>query len=141
MEAASCAGRKRLVSKKKSKRRVSSGKAEDKAVFAYFTTSEGTPFLFDSSALIPHGVRTPCLGTISTPGTRTQQDARARVQSTTDKHQSLLEFLILAFYGFAEPRVGKVHFAHLLLRSPDETDVAQSQLTLRTFPMPVWSLS
>ena len=80
---------------------------------AGFTASERTPFLFESSALIPHGVKTPCLGTISTPGTRTQQDARACVQSTTNKHQSLLEFLILAFYGIAEPRVGKVHFAHL----------------------------
>src|SRR5262249_57773178 len=34
----------------------------------------------------------------------------------TDKHQSLLKFLFLAFYAFAEPRGGKVHFAPLRLR-------------------------
>jgi hypothetical protein len=33
----------------------------------------------------------------------------------TDKHQSVLKFLFLAFYGFAEPRGGKVHFAPLRL--------------------------
>ena len=34
----------------------------------------------------------------------------------TDKHQSLLKFLFLAFYGFAERRGGKVHFAPLRLQ-------------------------
>jgi Uma2 family endonuclease len=34
----------------------------------------------------------------------------------TDKHQSVLKFLVLAFYGFAEPRGGKVHFAPLRLQ-------------------------
>ena len=34
----------------------------------------------------------------------------------TDKHQSVLEFLFLAFFGFVEPRGGKVHFAPLRLR-------------------------
>jgi Uma2 family endonuclease len=34
----------------------------------------------------------------------------------TDKHQSVLKFLFLAFYGFAEPRGGKVHFAPLRLQ-------------------------
>jgi Uma2 family endonuclease len=34
----------------------------------------------------------------------------------TDKHQSLLKFLFLAFYGFTEARGGKVHFAPLRLR-------------------------
>ena len=34
----------------------------------------------------------------------------------TDKHQSLLKFLFLAFYGFAEFRGGKVHFAPLRLQ-------------------------
>jgi Uma2 family endonuclease len=34
----------------------------------------------------------------------------------TDKHQSVLKFLFLAFYGFAESRGGKVHFAPLRLR-------------------------
>jgi hypothetical protein len=29
----------------------------------------------------------------------------------TDKHQSVLKFLFLAFYRFAQPRGGKVHFA------------------------------
>ena len=29
----------------------------------------------------------------------------------TDKHQSVLTFLFLAFYRFARPRGGKVHFA------------------------------
>src|SRR5262245_8032154 len=39
----------------------------------------------------------------------------------TDKHQSILKFLFLAFYGFAEPRGGKVHFAPLRLRiRPDK---------------------
>src|SRR5512135_1014298 len=34
----------------------------------------------------------------------------------TDKHQNVLEFLFLAFYGFAKPRGGKVHFAPLRLQ-------------------------
>jgi Uma2 family endonuclease len=34
----------------------------------------------------------------------------------TDKHQSVLQFLFLAFYAFAEPRGGKVHFAPLRLQ-------------------------
>src|SRR5580698_3185556 len=34
----------------------------------------------------------------------------------TDKHQSVLKFLFLAFFGFAEPRGGKVHFAPLRLQ-------------------------
>ena len=34
----------------------------------------------------------------------------------TDKHQSLLGFLFLAFHGFLEPRGGKVQFAPLRLR-------------------------
>ena len=34
----------------------------------------------------------------------------------TDKHQSVLEFLFLAFLDFVEPRGGKVHFAPLRLR-------------------------
>src|SRR5271156_5858591 len=34
----------------------------------------------------------------------------------TDKHQSLLKFLFLAFYGFVESRGGKVHFAPLRLQ-------------------------
>ena len=34
----------------------------------------------------------------------------------TDKHQSILKFLLLAFLGFAEPRGGKVHFAPLRLQ-------------------------
>jgi len=34
----------------------------------------------------------------------------------TDKHQNVLEFLFLAFYGFVKPRGGKVHFAPLRLR-------------------------
>jgi Uma2 family endonuclease len=34
----------------------------------------------------------------------------------TDQHQSLLKFLFLAFYGFAESRGGKVHFAPLRLQ-------------------------
>jgi Uma2 family endonuclease len=34
----------------------------------------------------------------------------------TDKHQSVLKFLFLAFYGFAEHRGGKVHFAPLRLQ-------------------------
>ncbi len=34
----------------------------------------------------------------------------------TDKHQSVLKFLFLAFYGFAEPRGGKVQFAPLRLQ-------------------------
>ena len=34
----------------------------------------------------------------------------------TDKHQSILEFLYLAFYQFIKPRGGKVHFAALRLR-------------------------
>ncbi len=34
----------------------------------------------------------------------------------TDKHQSVLGFLFLAFYGFAGARGGKVHFAPLRLR-------------------------
>jgi hypothetical protein len=29
----------------------------------------------------------------------------------TDKHQSVLKLLFLAFYRFAQPRSGKVHFA------------------------------
>jgi Uma2 family endonuclease len=34
----------------------------------------------------------------------------------TDKHQSVLEFLFLAFFGFVQPRGGKVHFSPLRLR-------------------------
>ncbi len=34
----------------------------------------------------------------------------------TDKHQSVLQFLFLAFFGFVQPRGGKVHFAALRLR-------------------------
>jgi Uma2 family endonuclease len=34
----------------------------------------------------------------------------------TDKHQNLLQFLFLAFFGFVQPRGGKVHFAPLRLR-------------------------
>ena len=34
----------------------------------------------------------------------------------TDKHQSILSFLFLAFFGFAVPRGGKVQFAPLRLR-------------------------
>jgi Uma2 family endonuclease len=34
----------------------------------------------------------------------------------TDKHQSVLAFLFLAFYGFAEPGGGKVHFVPLRLQ-------------------------
>jgi Uma2 family endonuclease len=34
----------------------------------------------------------------------------------TDKQQSVLQFLFLAFFGFAQPRGGKVHFAPLRLR-------------------------
>jgi Uma2 family endonuclease len=34
----------------------------------------------------------------------------------TDKHQSVLKYLFLAFYGFVEPRGGKVHFAPLRLQ-------------------------
>jgi Uma2 family endonuclease len=34
----------------------------------------------------------------------------------TDKHQSVLAFLFLAFHGFTEPRGGKVHFAPLRLQ-------------------------
>jgi Uma2 family endonuclease len=34
----------------------------------------------------------------------------------TDKHQSILEFLYLAFHLFLKPRGGKVHFAPLRLR-------------------------
>ncbi len=34
----------------------------------------------------------------------------------TDKHQSVLKFLFLAFFGFTEPRGGKVHFAPLRLQ-------------------------
>ena len=34
----------------------------------------------------------------------------------TDKHQSVLKFLFLAFFGFAESRGGKVHFAPLRLQ-------------------------
>lgn len=34
----------------------------------------------------------------------------------TDKHQSLLKVLFLAFFGFVEPRGGKVHFAPLRLQ-------------------------
>src|SRR6266699_2917308 len=34
----------------------------------------------------------------------------------TDKHQSVLKFLFLAFYGFVEPRGGNVHFAPLRLQ-------------------------
>ena len=36
----------------------------------------------------------------------------------TDKHQSVLKFLFLAFYGFVEPRGGKVHFAPLRSANP-----------------------
>jgi hypothetical protein len=31
----------------------------------------------------------------------------------TDKHQSILKFLFLTFFGFVEPRGGKVQFAPL----------------------------
>jgi Uma2 family endonuclease len=34
----------------------------------------------------------------------------------TDRHQSILEFLFLAFHGFLAPRGGKVHMAALRLR-------------------------
>jgi Uma2 family endonuclease len=34
----------------------------------------------------------------------------------TDKHQSVLEFLFLAFFGFVQPRGGKVHFSPLRLQ-------------------------
>jgi Uma2 family endonuclease len=34
----------------------------------------------------------------------------------TDKHQSVLKFLFLAFYGFVESRGGRVHFAPMRLR-------------------------
>jgi Uma2 family endonuclease len=34
----------------------------------------------------------------------------------TDKHQSVLKFLFLAFFHFVQPRAGKVHFAPLRLR-------------------------
>jgi Uma2 family endonuclease len=34
----------------------------------------------------------------------------------TEKHQSVLKYLFIAFYGFAEPRGGKVHFAPLRLQ-------------------------
>ena len=34
----------------------------------------------------------------------------------TDKHQSVLQFLFLAFFNFVQPRGGKVHFAPLRLR-------------------------
>jgi Uma2 family endonuclease len=34
----------------------------------------------------------------------------------TDKHQTILKFLFLAFFHFAEPRGGRVHFAPLRLR-------------------------
>jgi Uma2 family endonuclease len=34
----------------------------------------------------------------------------------TDKHQSVLQFLFLAFFGFVQPRGGKVHFAPLRLQ-------------------------
>ena len=34
----------------------------------------------------------------------------------TDKHQAILGFLFLAFYGFVEPRGGKVRFSPLRLR-------------------------
>lgn len=34
----------------------------------------------------------------------------------TDKHQSVLEFLFLTFFGVVQPRGGKVHFAPLRLR-------------------------
>jgi len=34
----------------------------------------------------------------------------------TDKHQSVLKFLFLAFYGFVESRGGRVHFAPLRLQ-------------------------
>src|SRR5438132_13304132 len=34
----------------------------------------------------------------------------------TDKHQSILQFLMLAFYGFIDPLGGKVRFAPLRLR-------------------------
>ena len=34
----------------------------------------------------------------------------------TDKHQSVLKFLFLAFYGFAEPRGGTVQFAPLRMQ-------------------------
>jgi Uma2 family endonuclease len=34
----------------------------------------------------------------------------------TDKHQNVLQFLFLAFFGFVQPRGGKVHFAPLRLQ-------------------------
>jgi Uma2 family endonuclease len=34
----------------------------------------------------------------------------------TDKHQSILQLLFLAFFGFAQPRGGKVHFVPLRLQ-------------------------
>ncbi len=34
----------------------------------------------------------------------------------TDRHQSILQYLFLAFLGFVEPRGGKVHFSPLRLR-------------------------
>src|ERR1700758_4248544 len=34
----------------------------------------------------------------------------------TDKHQSVLQFLFLAFFQFVQPRGGKVHFAPLRLQ-------------------------
>ena len=34
---------------------------------------------------------------------------------STGKHQSVLKLLFLTFYGFADPRGGKVHFASLRL--------------------------
>jgi Uma2 family endonuclease len=34
----------------------------------------------------------------------------------TDRHQNIVEFLFLAFFGFVQPRGGKVHFAPLRLR-------------------------
>jgi len=38
------------------------------------------------------------------------------VPMPTDKHQSIVEFLYLAFFQFLRPRGGKVHFAPLRLR-------------------------
>lgn len=34
----------------------------------------------------------------------------------TDKHQTVLKYMFLAFFGFVEPRGGKVHFAPLRLQ-------------------------
>ncbi len=52
----------------------------------------------------------------------------------TDKHQSVLKFLFLAFYAFQEPRGGKVHFAPLRLQF--EPASSASPICSCSFPPP-----